>query len=408
MSKKTDIPPIHFPKNIPTKANGKLTYKVIIHDYVKNDETSALYLQLFLNGERKRINLDLYIPKSAFDSVNRRVKKSFKGSKDLNLIIEKTISDVVQIEILYRLSDTNLTLDILQNELQNPSSRLDFIKYWEEQIEIDSKHLAASTTRLSKGILAKVKGFKNIILFKDLSINLINELLYFMKSKRGNCQNTIFNITKYLRKYIKRAQMEGISVPIKFCDIPHKKVKAEIGYLNDDEIINLWNFYNSEYITEIYRIILAKFLFSCLTGLRISDIQSLSDLNIIEGFLVKFTAKKTKKIHKIKLSETAKIILDHGFLFKAHYPDQTINRKLKEIAIMCKIPKQIHFHMARHSFATNFLKQNGRVEVLQHLMGHSSIRETMGYVHIVEEDLNEEIFLLDNIFKPKTKEETDN
>lgn len=393
---------INFPKKVPTNSTGKLTYKVIIHDYIKSDGTSAIYLQVFLNGERKRINLDLYVPRSAFDLNKRRVKKSYKSSKDLNLVIEKTIADIIQIEIYYRLSNSNLTVDILFNELINPSSRMDFLKYWEEQIDIDSKLLGKQTIRITKIVLQKVKEFRQVILFKDLSIELINELLHYMKTERGNCQNTLFNITKYLRKYVRRAQMSGISVPILYNQIPHKKVKSEIDYLTKEEILKLWNFYNFEYVPEIYKIILAKFLFSCLTGLRISDMQALTDLNIIEDYLIKFTAKKTKKIHKIKLPETAKKILGDGYLFKNYYPEQTINRKLKEIANICKIPKKIHFHMARHSFATNFLKQNGRIEVLQHLMGHSSIRETMGYVHIVEEDLNQEIFLLDNIFEEKT------
>lgn len=401
MSKKTEITQIHFPKKTPTFSIGKLTHKVIIHDYVKTDGTSALYLQIFLNGSRKRINLDIYIPKDAFDFSKRCVKKSFKGSKDLNLLIEKTIADITQIEIFHRLSNSHLTVDIIENELKNPSSRLDFLKYWEEQLEKDCKHLAPQTARLSKGILRKVKEFRKNISFSELSTNLIKDILQFMVKEKGNSQNTLFNVSKNLRKYIKRAIDQGISVPISHKDVPHKIVKSEIGYLNDDEILKLWDFYQDKYISDIHRIITAKFLFSCLTGLRISDMQGLSHLNIVEGFLIRFKAKKTNKIHKIRLTETAKKLLNDGFIFKQNYPDQTINRKLKEIAGLCKIPKKLHFHMARHSFATNFLKQNGRVEVLQHLMGHSSIRETMGYVHIVEEDLNQEIYLLDNIFKEK-------
>src|SRR5690554_1917935 len=128
----------HFPKNNPTISSGKLTTKIVIKsDYIRADGTCALYLQMFLNGKRKRVNLDVYVPESAFDKTKMRIKKSYKNSKDLNLIIEKVLADVNQIEIMNRLAENYLTVDIIAKELKSPSSRSDFLKFWEEQIEVD-------------------------------------------------------------------------------------------------------------------------------------------------------------------------------------------------------------------------------------------------------------------------------
>jgi site-specific recombinase XerD len=63
-----------------------------------------------------------------------------------------------------------------------------------------------------------------------------------------------------------------------------------------------------------------------------------------------------------------------------------------------KIQKKVSFHVARHTFATSFLRAGGQVEKLQKLLGHSDIKQTMIYVHIVQADANAEIFLLDNLF----------
>ena len=57
---------------------------------------------------------------------------------------------------------------------------------------------------------------------------------------------------------------------------------------------------------------------------------------------------------------------------------------LKEIASICSIKKKVHFHVARHSFATNFLRKGGKIEDLQTIMDHSDIQTTMVYVHIVK------------------------
>jgi hypothetical protein len=51
-------------------------------------------------------------------------------SKDYNLIIEKALGDINKIEIAYRLGGEVLTLEKLMYEYQNPTSRIDFIKFW--------------------------------------------------------------------------------------------------------------------------------------------------------------------------------------------------------------------------------------------------------------------------------------
>ncbi|MCY7352030.1 MAG: tyrosine-type recombinase/integrase [Cytophagaceae bacterium] len=38
--------------------------------------------------------------------------------------------------------------------------------------------------------------------------------------------------------------------------------------------------------------------------------------------------------------------------------------------------------MVRHTFATMFLRKNGKVQVLQRLLGHGDIQTTMRYVHL--------------------------
>lgn len=399
--------PILFPKKSPTISSGKLSTKVVIkNDYVRTDGNCALYLQMFLNGERKRLNLNIHVPEEAFDKNKMRIKKAYKGSRDLNLIIEKVLADVNQIEVMYRLSESELTTEIIAKELKSPSSRLDFIKYFEEQISIDQNHLNEATIRSARNVLAKIQEFKNIWFFRELSRESLLDLLQFLKTKKKNSQNTLFNVTKYIRKYLRRAEKAGINFPISYTDVPHSKVKADIGHLTKSDIKKLWDFYCLPYVPDVFRHVLAKFLFSFLTGLRISDIQALNNESFVGDYLIKFQAKKTRKIQKIKLNFTAKKIIEDGHLFAGSYTDQAINRKLKEIAELVDIPFRLHFHMARHSFATNFLKQGGRVEVLQRLLAHSSIRETMNYVHVVDDDLNREIFLLDNVFDDEDDEQS--
>ena len=78
----------------------------------------------------------------------------------------------------------------------------------------------------------------------------------------------------------------------------------------------------------------------------------------------------------------------HIFTMEA---DQTINKKIKDICGHAGINKKITFHCGRHTFATIFLQEGGSVEVLQQLLGHTDINETMKYVHILPNRIEEQM-----------------
>jgi site-specific recombinase XerD len=63
----------------------------------------------------------------------------------------------------------------------------------------------------------------------------------------------------------------------------------------------------------------------------------------------------------------------------------------------------VTYHVSRHTFATNFIISGGNVTVLQKLLGHSKIEDTMIYVHIAESITDIEILNLDNILIIDTK-----
>lgn len=74
--------------------------------------------------------------------------------------------------------------------------------------------------------------------------------------------------------------------------------------------------------------------------------------------------------------------------------DQVTNRTLKEIAANAGIRKNLTTHVARHTFATQFLRKGGHVEVLQKLMGHEKIATTLEYTHVDDDRLREEMKFL--------------
>lgn len=65
-----------------------------------------------------------------------------------------------------------------------------------------------------------------------------------------------------------------------------------------------------------------------------------------------------------------------------NYTDQYENRVLTAIGLQLGIETHLHHHVGRETFATNFINRGGQVAVLQKLLNHVNIRDTMKYVHI--------------------------
>ncbi|MFV8336411.1 tyrosine-type recombinase/integrase [Flavobacterium sp. RSP29] len=391
----------NFPTNYPMNFSGKLTAKIVIKDdYVRADGTSALYLQIFLNKEKKKIPCNISVKSSEFDKIKQRVKAKNPMYRDFNLIIEKMLGDLNKIEVNYRLSNLNLNLSSLLNEFDNPTSRIDFIKFWEDEMIRQKEILKTDTYRQQMTMLNKTKAFKSPLFFYEINENYIQDLKVHCKKILKNNDNTISSLLKSFKKYLHIANKKGIVTPVSFNDIKNKSFKGNRTFLSPDEIRSLNKYWESEFVNDTHKNILSMFLFSCFTGLRISDVTNLTNDNIIENTLA-FTAVKTSKFQRISLNDSAKKYLDPKLIFKSAYTGEYINRELKNIAKICGIRKVITYHVARHTFATNFLICGGRVENLQKILGHSKITDTMIYVHIVESITDIQIHNMDEILSKK-------
>ncbi len=396
-----------FPKNVPQKMSGKLgskmTLKVVIKsDYKRADGTSALYLQIFIDKIRKRFPLDIYVELKDFDEKKQRVKKKHPNATDLNLLIEKAIADINRIEVTYRLGNKHLTMDALIVEYSSPSMVLDFIKFYELELEKEKLKLAPASYVQQRAVYRKLKRWKPVIYFHDITEELIEDMIIYFKTVEKNNHNTISTLTKNFKKYLGRANKKGIPSPVHYTDVQHRQMRGTINFLSQDEILRIHQYYCSPFISELHKIAASKFLFSCFTGIRISDVMKL-DTAKVEDNILRFKSVKGSKNQTIRLNQTAKDLALEGFIFKEMAIDK-LREYVKEVCRVANITKHVNYHMSRHSFATNFLIQGGRVEVLQKLLGHSSITMTMIYVHVVEDVLNGQIMYLDNIIKKGDKE----
>lgn len=396
--------PICFPRKFPQimsgKRNKKISIKVVIKDdYTRDDGTQALGIQIILNRKKRVLPLGISVKPELFDKEKQRVRSKHKNVKDYNLLIEKTLADINSIEVRFHLLNQVLELDDLINEFKNPTASTDFIKFWELELVNQKTFLMPSSYRQQSSVLRKIKRYQEEILFSEITEDFVKKMCAHFKNKEKNGTNTISTLTKNFKKYLAIANKQGIWSPLHYNEVPHKRMHGTVNFLESSEIRVIHEYYSARFIKKSHKIVAAKFLFSCFTGLRISDIMALKKEYIIGGKMLVFTAKKTHKLQQIPLSTTAQRIVQDGYLFEP-YSEKAIRELLKEIVSTVGIKKRVNYHMSRHSFATNFLNQGGNVQVLQQILGHSSIKETMIYVHVTSQNIDAQIMYLDNMIKP--------
>ncbi|TRZ45139.1 tyrosine-type recombinase/integrase [Robertkochia solimangrovi] len=134
------------------------------------------------------------------------------------------------------------------------------------------------------------------------------------------------------------------------------------------------------------------FLFSCLTGLRWSDINKLTWAEIRDeedGARIVFRQKKTDGMEYLYISSEARSILGKaqksadrvfkGLKYGAHF-----NAEILRWCMRAGITKHITFHSARHTCAVLLLENGADIYTVSKILGHRELRTTQIYAKIVD------------------------
>lgn len=148
------------------------------------------------------------------------------------------------------------------------------------------------------------------------------------------------------------------------------------------------------------------FLFSCLTGLRRSDVLRLKwgDIHKQDGYTrIIFTQKKTGGLEYLDISAQASELLgergkpNENVFTDIHSPSCT-NEAIKRWVLRAGINKEITFHVARHTFAVMMLDLGTDIYTVSKLLGHRELSTTQRYAKVLDKNKQKAVSKIPDIF----------
>jgi len=317
-----------------------------------------VYLDFFRNGKREL----KYLPKNYH----------FDGTKS------KLIEDKEKLAVIIKIRDQH------QHNLLNAETGFslasgkgkDFFSYFSESFnknktyEKSFKHLIKFTK-------------KETFLFSDVNRLFCQQFADYLQATLSKSSSAATYYTAF-KAVLNRAVIYDIIAKNPATGITIKKNEARRFFLTIDEltILKATPYPNNQTCN--------AFIFSCFTGLRISDIRALTFDQIQDDF-IEFKQIKTKTNERLPLNENAlEIIANQRTIKQSNYifnlnTIRNIETHLKIWTIAANINKHITYHCSRHTFATLCLTFGVDLYTISKLMGHADFSTTQIYAKLIDE-----------------------
>ena len=331
----------------------------------------------------------------------------------LKIIISKELNRINSAVIDAVRHDEEITKDLLKKIVKNEdvdiSRNASFFDYFDKYIAMQEKkdNMSIGTFKSYRTTFRALKEFRKEIKIKDINERFINDFEKFLikrgnEAGRGDVEGSRYNRLRHLRaviNYIGTRQKIKIENPFQSGDISIKEPATNDIFLEKEEL-NRLNTYFLKKVTHgsLESDVLAMFLFSCMTGLRIGDVLTLKWKHIdrsdepwvISKILEKKVGGKEVRLENI-ISKYALCLLDwtqddynnleqpEKFVFP-QIKQNIINTTLRECAEKAGIDKHLTFHSSRRTCATNFMINGMDRYALMKFMGHVNFNTTLKYV----------------------------
>ena len=228
-------------------------------------------------------------------------------------------------------------------------------------------------------------------------MGLIEGFEYYLTIDRQLKRSSISSTLSTLQTIVRMAVKKGVLDFYPFLGYSYERPKGEPRSITQEELEHIIDL---EIEWENYRIVRDLFVFSCFSGLAISDVRNLREENIVleEGELcIKGRRMKTKTPYRVQVLPPAWAIMERyrgkraGFVFDVPTTDVILNG-IHHIQRNIGMETPLTFHMARHTFASLITLSAGvPIETVSRMLGHTNLRTTQIYAAVSSERIHRDM-----------------
>ena len=372
----------------------------------------SLYLEYYEKGFRKKENLHLYL-----------VPDDAPNARKIN---GQTYNKAREIQAQRILNPQSFESKKKKPEENERAKTMTWLQWCDDYIQsaIDSencKKMIQHKGVVRKRIAAYLKQIrKPDILLKDVNRDTISGLFKYMREDYRNpgqikadggklADFTLVLFEETVKAIFNKAVRDGL-IPFNPIQDLAKEERFHVPdkhreYLTTDE---LKRFLAVETQTQAEQTVQKAFGFSCMTGLRLGDMQRLrwSDIKTIgEVQAVSIIQHKTKRLVTVPLNELALSLLpprpDNGednIIFPLVKKPDNVAKYVRRIKEKAGIEKDFTYHSSRHSAATLAITAGAELYSVSKILGHGSIVSTQVYASVNMEKKAEAVNLASGIF----------
>ena len=405
------------------------TFKILFYinkQKTKADGNTAILCRITINGKNTAITTGEECKVCEWNTkqgltTNRKTNQRINEFREL---VEKTYRDILT-------RDRVVSVELIKNRLQgiatNPTTLLAMSRAELQTVKESVGRLRAEGTYLN--LFYSDRNLREFVENKgvqDISIGTITEDLFeeyrFLLKKRGLKASTVNSNLCWLSRLMFRAVSKRIIRCNPFENAKYEKEEKKIRFLQKSDVMKLMAMKMNDREAELARLM---FVFSCFTGLAISDMENLEYKHIqttADGQMyIRKERQKTKVEFIVPLHPIAETIISHcrkepersevqqtvkekgdHLVFHRDCSRSVIDAKLSIVGKAYGIRQKLSYHMARHTFGTMSLSAGIPIESIAKMMGHASISSTQIYAQVTDKKISEDMDRL--IAKQSVKE----
>ena len=386
------------------------TFKILFYinrQKTKADGNTAILCRITIDGKNTAITTGEECHPAEWNTKQGLTtnKKTNQRIIEFRELVENTYRDIL-------VKDGVVSVELVKNCLQgiatNPTTLLAM-----SRAELQAVKESVGRSRAEGTYLNLFYSDRNLREFvenkgvQDIPIGTITEDLFeeyrFFLKKRGLKASTVNSNLCWLSRLMFRAVSKRIIRCNPFENAKYEKEEKKIRFLQKSDVMKLMSMKMNDKEAELARLM---FVFSCFTGLAITDMEQLKFGHIKSAadgkMYIRKERQKTKVEFIVPLHPIAKTIIeqqrqlkavkeegnntdmDNRLIFQPCCSRSVLAAKLSIVGRACGIKQRLSYHMARHTFGTMCLSAGIPIESIAKMMGHASIASTQIYAQVTD------------------------